>query len=409
MANNATQFVAGRHLVALDGVRGIAVLMVLLHHLQYVIPNPSAGWDIVKAVFYIGWTGVDLFFVLSGFLITSILLDTRSASNYFQSFYARRALRIFPLYYGVLGGILLIDVLAGSAWLHWMLPVSADRKLYFVFLQNWWLLLHGKPHANMIGHFWSLAVEEQFYLMWSVCVWLAPPRRLWKLCVAFFLGTLILRVGVVALAGPSQHLLENTFMRLDTLLAGAGCAILVRHRDVLARVERRLGLIAIGAFLAVELILIRGEELFHASTYTESVGFSLIAIGFSTLVLHSYLGRNPDSLGQKILCSGWLTRFGRYSYGIYVYHVPILLVAERLLRPALPVIFRSPWTALLYVAAVIGLSFLVAMISYELCEKRFLAYKHRFAPRYSDRERRQHAGAGFEACRQLPEEAAANS
>jgi peptidoglycan/LPS O-acetylase OafA/YrhL len=394
MSSKPSQFVAGRHLVALDGVRGIAVLLVLLHHLQYVIPAPSTGWDIVKAVFYVGWTGVDLFFVLSGFLITSILLDTRSASNYFRSFYARRILRIFPLYYGVLSAVLLVNLLAGSAWLHWMLPVPRDQPLYFVFLQNWWLLLHGKPHANMIGHFWSLAVEEQFYLMWSLCVWLTPPRRLWKLCIALFLGALVLRVGILAFAGPSQRLLENTFTRMDTLLAGSACAILVRHGGALAHVERWLGAIAAVAFLGVEVIFFGGGELYRASIYTESIGFSLIAIGFATLVLTSYSGRSPGSLGQRILRSGFLTRFGKYSYGIYVYHVPILLIAEHLLRPPFPGIFQNPWTALLYVAAVIGMSFLVAMVSYEFCEKRFLAYKHRYAPRYSERENPQPAVAG---------------
>ena len=133
-------YIAGRQIPALDGVRGIAVLIVVLHHLQYVIPSASTGWGILKAGFYIGWTGVDLFFVLSGFLITGILLDTRPAANYFRSFYARRTLRIFPLYYAVLSGILLINLLAGSAWLHSVLPPAADQKLYFAFLNNWWFL-----------------------------------------------------------------------------------------------------------------------------------------------------------------------------------------------------------------------------------------------------------------------------
>jgi peptidoglycan/LPS O-acetylase OafA/YrhL len=273
--------------------------------------------------------------------------------------------------------------LAGSAWLRSVLPPPSDQKFYFVFLNNWWLLLDGKSHANIIGHFWSLAVEEQFYLMWSVCVWLVPPRRLWKFCVVTFFALFVLRLGILSLSGPSQHLLENTFMRMDTLLAGSACAILVRHGDLLAKIEPWLGILAGASFIGMEAILVRAGEIFRASVYTESIGFSLIAVGYSTLVLYAYRGRNPLSILQRALRSKFLTRFGKYSYGIYVYHVPVLMIADAVLRPAFPAIFRSPWTALLYVFAVVGVSFLIAQISYEFFERRFLAYKNRFEPRYT--------------------------
>jgi peptidoglycan/LPS O-acetylase OafA/YrhL len=185
----------------------------------------------LKALFSTGWTGVDIFFVLSGFLITGILLDTKGSRNYFQSFYARRTLRIFPLYYLVLTTVLACDALFGNAWSHYNLPIAADREFYFLFLNNWWALLKSTWHSNMIGHFWSLAVEEQFYLMWSLCVWLVPAKRLGRVCIFAYAAVLLLRIVWLSQAGPSHALIENTFTRMDTLLAGAGCSLLVHRKE----------------------------------------------------------------------------------------------------------------------------------------------------------------------------------
>src|SRR5208282_6334564 len=172
----------------------------------------------MKAMLNFGWAGVDLFFALSGFLITGILLDTRKADNYFSAFYAGRVLRIFPLYYSVL-----VLILGAAAVSHQRqgLPLAADQKLYFVYLTNWLVLWKGQWGPNILGHFWSLAVEEQFYLLWPLCVWLLISRRLAKVTVGASVIALLVRILWVAHAGPSQAIVMATVTRMDTLLCGA--------------------------------------------------------------------------------------------------------------------------------------------------------------------------------------------
>ena len=182
MATKSEQATATRastsRVPALDGLRGIAVLLVLIHHFSGI---PAAGLG-VPTGFYrewlrfatIGWAGVDLFFVLSGFLITSILYDAKGpALAFFKNFYARRALRIFPVYYVLVVFMLFL--------LPWIIPgeEAASAKLRDNQLWLWFYLRNIQSLADfqsligtghLVGHLWSLAVEEQFYLVWPMVV-----------------------------------------------------------------------------------------------------------------------------------------------------------------------------------------------------------------------------------------------
>ena len=160
----------------LDGLRAIAIILVFLHHSRAQLPVVNMTTFYLGWYFGQGWMGVDLFFVLSGFLITGILLETRETSNYFTGFYARRVLRIFPLYYLVLTAVIVGGSLLNVPKITATLPVPQDRWLYFCYLMNWVGLWRGHFGANSIGHFWSLAVEEQFYLVWPLIVWMVRPR-----------------------------------------------------------------------------------------------------------------------------------------------------------------------------------------------------------------------------------------
>ena len=223
----------------LDGLRGVAVLLVLLSHaiaepLQYrIIPLDSA----LKAVFNTGWIGVDLFFVLSGFLITGILLDTKGEPRWWSNFVARRALRIFPLYYGAL--ILLFVILPRLT--HWSDPefavLQANQKWYWTYAVN---LLIGltSEHSTPLhtGHLWSLSLEEQFYLIWPLVVWVCSPGKLLRVCVLVAVSGLVFRVALVMhdpQAALAVYLL--TPGRLDALMIGAALAVVARAPGGLAR------------------------------------------------------------------------------------------------------------------------------------------------------------------------------
>lgn len=371
-----------RNIRALDGIRGLAIILVMLHHFEHVIPSCNIAIRCVKVMLWYGWAGVDLFFALSGFLITGILLDTREANNYFSAFYARRVLRIFPLYYFVLTVILA----AGAVWSHRPhdLPLVADQKLYFLYLTNWLALWKGQWGPNMLGHFWSLAVEEQFYLIWPLCVWLLVSRRLAQVAVSASVIALVARLSWVAHSGPSQAIVMATVTRMDTLLCGALGAILFRQPQTLSLVRQWLPRIAIAA----TLLFIAGVGLLRlihghggGRLFVETFGFTLLAVGFTALVLHAAATDGKKTLSQGVLRDGVLTDFGKYSYGIYVYHVPTLAVCDFLIFRLIPhALVLNFWFGVLYFALLFVGTFFIAKVSYECFERHFLALKRFFEP-----------------------------
>ena len=206
----------GRHLPALDGLRGLAVLLVVVFHIYQVEPSPAQPISrLLYGATRLGQTGVDLFFVLSGFLITGILYDTKRSSRFFLNFYGRRTLRIFPLYYGVLVvAFILLPFLfhyrgagSGTVWL-WTyttnLPVSFGRE---------W---------GPFGHFWSLAIEEQFYLVWPLVVYAFRRETLLRICVGCVAGAVVSRLVVESLGFSS---FTFTLCRMDSLTLGAFLAL----------------------------------------------------------------------------------------------------------------------------------------------------------------------------------------
>ena len=375
---------SGKHFPALDGLRGMAIAIVLLHHFDFLLPSGSLASNVVKIVFYFGWSGVDLFFVLSGFLITGILVDTKTSGNYFSSFYARRILRIFPLYYAVLSIIVILDRAFYQPWFDQTMAIRPDQIYYFLYLDNWLILLKDSWHGNIIGHFWSLAVEEQFYLVWPLCVWLIPTRRILKLAATGCVLAFVIRLALVAAYGPSQSIVQNTFARMDTLLAGAACAMIVRSESMSAIVKAWLApMIMVSGIGMIWIALIQGEVL--GGRYTQTLGYSLLAAGYSALLLHLFFAQNRHSKALRLFSSGPMKAMGKYSYGIYVWHVPILTIANLFFGPII-LASRNPVVPWAFVATLFGLSFVVAEASYQLFEKRFLALKERFEPRFESEE-----------------------
>ncbi len=209
------------HKPELDGIRGIALLAVMLSHGGPYIDRTTALSKIFAYAMIPGWSGVELFFVLSGFLITGILLKSKKAENYFSSFYARRFLRIFPIYYFVLT----VGLLAAThvSWWNALLPAAGKTRIaYYFYAQNWPMFW---PHhlflkTNGFGHFWSLAVEEQFYIVWPLVIWLLPENAILTLCAVGLAVALPLRVLMVHKFAYDFTAMALTTSRVDGLLVG---------------------------------------------------------------------------------------------------------------------------------------------------------------------------------------------
>lgn len=371
----------------LDGVRGLAILAVLLSHASTIIgvfPTTGLG-RIVLHLTVPCWGGVDLFFALSGFLITGILIRGRRGDHYFSSFYARRILRIFPIYYLFLIGSLAvctaIPFIARSVHgsdAH--LPSTLSQRLcYFLYLQNipyfWPSLSAGL--VGLWGAYWSLAVEEQFYFLWPTLVRFVRLRWLYWFCLAALVAAPFVRQWVAEKTGESLGLLQFPVSRLDGLFGGAALAL---YRELKGR-PLPLGWGAFWGLLGFAFLIV--IAIFHPAELTSPgflfnrlgiSAFALLGVGLITATQHPLLWLRP------VLTSDPLLALGKYSYGIYVYHVAVFLLFERIGRH-LAGAFSGPLGllfAMMFCAIPILLSFGMARLSYELIEKRFLALKRYF-------------------------------
>lgn len=343
--------------------------MIFCHLSDYL---PAA--NIFKTILRAGWCGVDLFFVLSGFLITGILLDTRRAPNYFRSFYARRVLRIFPIYYATL-----ITVLLAARWfpqLNRVLPVPHDRIFYFFYLHNWWFLLRDTWRPNIIGHFWSLAIEEQFYLVWPFIVWRLARKQIELAALCGMVLAPFIRIAIYVHYGDLRDIVENPFCRMDSLLSGALLASLVRRQSRLVKspqVWECLWLFLSLAIIAGGFANVLPLQLLHSPLIVATS----LAIVCSGMVCVAFLERNSAAPLQKILRFPALVFCGKYSYGMYVFHVPLLWLLARFLTARKPAA-SYPAFVLLSVCTV-ALTIAVAKLSFDYFEAPFLRWKTKFA------------------------------
>jgi peptidoglycan/LPS O-acetylase OafA/YrhL len=365
------------HIASLDGVRGLAISLVLMEHLLWA--NPDTGYrvlDFVSKIRSSGWVGVDLFFALSGFLITGILFDTLHSKHYFKNFYARRMLRIFPLYYAVL----LILFVA----LH---PRSFEQARPFVrlvfYLQNtpvWWSPLMPAATIGLTNHLWSLAVEEQFYLVWPVIIFFVRDRR-WLLWVALLLASVapITRAILLAQGGSFGSTYTLTFCRADSLLCGAWLALVMRG-DSQSKVLRFAAPVFAVSFAGCLAIAWTGGGFdWLVSPAINLYGYSVIAIASTAFIAMSL---KPRSLLAKAMNNGILRSLGKYSYGIYILHHIVSLCAEVTILSFLRTRLESRVLYhLLSAMIVLSVTLLLAWLSYNFYERRFLQLKRYF--RYS--------------------------
>jgi peptidoglycan/LPS O-acetylase OafA/YrhL len=365
------------HIPALDGLRGCAILGVLLLHFTSALSAPAgAPARLVKQAFSIGWTGVDLFFVLSGFLITGILADARETPHRYRTFYARRALRILPLYYGFVLLLFVVPPLIGAR--AYTTPF-ADQLPYWLYLQNFRPLSNGA--LDFAAHLWSLAIEEQFYLIWPLVVFTLSRTAALRVCAVLVAGALAYRVASVFTVDDLRTVYFLTPGRIDGLALGGAIALIARGSGGLARLRRMAP-----AVLAASAAVIAGAAL-HPSgfnpggVYMVSVGYTALAFFFGAVLVLALDG--GGALLPRLLSAPVLRFFGRYSYGLYVVHVPLIALA-RLAGVAPDAFAGTRWELpglLGYMALMAAASILVALASWNLYEKPFLKLKSRFTYR----------------------------
>jgi peptidoglycan/LPS O-acetylase OafA/YrhL len=366
--------VPGGHIPALDGLRGIAILLVLFLHFAPYAPGIAPPTALVDRLYLrasgTGWMGVDLFFVLSGFLITGILYDTKGSMHYFRQFYARRFLRIFPLYYVALALFLIV--------LPWQQTFDSVRRelrgdavWYWTYLYNMRVAVTGFLPSSALGHFWSLAVEEQFYLIWPIVVLWLGRKHLIVTCTVAVVAALACRL---ALSSTGYVVLPDVWMpaRMDALAVGAFIALMIRAPSELALVRRWARPTILAAALPLGVLLRYNVALL-------TVAHSLVAL-LSGAILVLCLTATPKGSLATVATSPILRFFGRYSYALYVFHHPLLWFRPVFSLAFVPTIFGSQLPAyLLWLAISIGVTVAVALVSWHLLEKPFLEMK-RFFP-----------------------------
>jgi peptidoglycan/LPS O-acetylase OafA/YrhL len=295
-----------KYVKSFDGFRGVAVLMVLWYHVFDILHPADLGP--VTAVASMGWVGVDLFFALSGFLITGILLKTRDREGYFHNFYVRRLLRIFPLYYGVVTVVLIVQYLHGQ--------VSTDVPTWslYAYVSNFFVAHAESPDLGL-AITWSLSVEEQFYAVWPAMVAFLSAGNLRIACIA------------VAFASPTIRLMlhdpenlgvyMNTLCRMDALVIGAlGAMAWYEHDEATVLAARRM------AYPSMLLLVLMGVAAGAGAgvrwPLLAALSYSMVAVCTVIVLLSLATGGLPGL--SKILNWAPLAHIGKVSFGVYLLH-----------------------------------------------------------------------------------------
>jgi peptidoglycan/LPS O-acetylase OafA/YrhL len=352
---------------ALDGVRGVAILIVMFHAFDIEMVRTRFQRDVDLAL-DVGWIGVQLFFVLSGFLITGILLDTRGRPGFLRGFFVRRVLRIFPLFYATLIATFVIVPLVTDVGDDW----SANQAYFWAYLNNFSEGLgRGAP---ALPHFWSLAVEEQFYLLWPLAVLVLGRRGIAWLAGAMIGAAVIARVAIRDRYGPDAAYMF-TPCRMDALALGALGAAMVRGSAATVIARWRGSLLWIAGTAVLLAGLVSGRVARMGATM-QLAGYTIIALGFAGWLLAAVVPGAP----ARAFAWGPLRRVGTYSYGMYVLHAPLhVYVGQPLLEQVTPT--PGIRVTLIYVALASLATFAAAAVVHHAIERPFLALKARLAPR----------------------------
>ena len=380
------------HIPALDGVRGLAIALVMLRHLSLLSwfrTSPSSADRVVAGVTGAGWIGVDLFFVLSGFLITGILLNERDRPApviaKFGKFYWRRVLRIVPLYY------------TACAFLFFVLPILPYFRVqpeiaalhrsamwYWTYTVNILEVLHGGAATPFnTGHFWSLAVEEQFYLVWPFVVLAVSRKTLLRIVTVLLVAGPLVRLACLHFLAPAAGATAAytlSISRVDVLGVGALVALMYQgDREKWAHVHAFSGWVGAGAVAVFIAVALSGSDGSHGRLM-QTVGYSVVALGMGALIASTLDARGETPWIARLFSGRSLRALGKYSYCLYIVHYPLTTVLDLLwTRVRIPSLWGSrlpSWAA--YGSVLIAASFVIAWTSWRVLESPLLSLKDRF-------------------------------
>ena len=366
-------------MLAIDGVRGVAIAVVVAHNASFVLETTDSSLlQGARSIVWGGWVGVLLFFVLSGFLITGILLESAGSPRYFRTFYVRRTLRIFPLYYVTLAvAMLLVPLVPGTET--WAATAHRNQVWFWTYLSNWTDAFDRDIRG--FNHFWSLAVEEQFYLVWPIVVLWLGAKRLRALCIAMVVAGPLIRLALHLAGAPELAISEFTVARMDALAAGALLAVLWRDDESRAAVTQMLPRLAIGSAFAAGLVFLIRRGFQENDLGVQLFGHTPVILICAWLLVVG-LRERPGIL-RRALESRALRELGKYSYAMYVFHWPIHIllspVASGFVNTGSPV--RRLFAYVIYTGVVAAVSLVAAMVSWTVLESPFLRLKDRLAPR----------------------------
>ena len=358
------------HIPELDGIRGLAIAMVIYWH--YVAMPHAATQGLGRLLGKVGlfaWSGVDLFFVLSGFLIGGILIEARLSTSYFRTFYIRRAFRIVPIYAVVcVTGIVVIQCIPSGAA---VLGVPMPSWVYATFTQNHWLLRNSWDVYLPVT--WSLAIEEQFYLTLPFIIRLVPPAHLRSTIAALALASWFVRSALYAVAGSGGHILMPC--RADALMLGVLGAIVMRDPRLRAYLSNDRWLLygAVALFGGgVAIFALKGWTPHTPAMAT--MGYSLLAMFYLSLLLLAVC--KPHSAWGSLMRCPPLRRLGQLAYFIYLTHDAIFAATRHVIRGTWGSGAGADWIS---AAISLGAVVILAEVSWRTFESRLVTIGHRFA------------------------------
>ncbi|HWK04091.1 MAG TPA: acyltransferase [Puia sp.] len=296
----------GKYVKEFDGWRGLGICFVVLAH--------------YFPVYFIGsWVFMEMFFVMSGFLITGILLDSKFKKNYFKTFFLRRVLRVFPLYYLCL---FILFFLVPASWID--LSYYRQHQAWFWFyVENWLYALHGWPEVKALRHFWSLAIEEQFYIIWPFVVYLFSPKKLIWFCIFLFFFSIGFRnIGMhIGFVMPFPYV--ATFGRMEGIVLGSIIAVLVRtNKSILEKYTYPVTILSALLSLATFAVA-RTMHMEYALHYF--FNYTFVDIFFAGMIVLTLCSAELRGF-KKMLNWPFFKQMGIMSYCIYIFHYPIQII-----------------------------------------------------------------------------------